>query len=109
MATQEIQTVLVEIVSIERTRPPARVFGDSQVGPNHGSRLTFHTMTAEGKPAPAPKPDDAAKGEEKKPDSQAGKPADKKYSGSRRQPLPHLTSEVWRGEREGAGVHQLNP
>ena len=34
MATQEIQTVLVEIVSVERTRTPASEFGGSQVGPN---------------------------------------------------------------------------
>src|SRR5437773_737848 len=38
MATQEIQTVLVEIVPAERSRTPAGVFRDSQVGRNHGCR-----------------------------------------------------------------------
>ena len=38
MATQEIQTVLVEIISVERSRTPARGFGDTQVGPDHGRR-----------------------------------------------------------------------
>jgi hypothetical protein len=33
MATQEIQTVLAEIISVERARTPARGFGDTQVGP----------------------------------------------------------------------------
>ena len=42
--------------------------------------LTFHPMTPEGKPAPAPKPGDAAKGEEKEPDM--AKPADKRRTRS---------------------------
>ena len=41
MAKQEIQTVLVGIVPVEKARTPTSVFGDSQVGPNHGCRQSY--------------------------------------------------------------------
>jgi len=36
MAAQAIQTVLVEPIAAERTRPPASKCGDPQVSQNHG-------------------------------------------------------------------------
>jgi hypothetical protein len=38
MAAQTIQTILVEVVTVERTRAPANELGDSQAGQNHGCR-----------------------------------------------------------------------
>jgi len=38
MAAQTIQTILVEVVAVERTRAPASQFGDPRAGQNDGRR-----------------------------------------------------------------------